>query len=289
MVVWVRHKNIVYFWFFGVPRYRYKTPINIFHYMHSAQRKTFDGEILLPMLPCWQLASGGNGSWDDYAFYRLFTSFEFFQVFLVVNWEGQQTPTISIDFEMQRQPRAISNTWMLHTVDLFTNLAEQNNYPKPSKLRGVMGLVCSSFPKVRCRIVFHFGTGSCWVHATIFGIGIFGGWPNTNISEFEDLCCVGAQNGCACFSEARYILTVRVIIPGFKNVQSGKTITMNKQCSPFTHQRRPYLNQISSAFFSEDQILLHQEFRPVARQVCGGPEIFTTVDHQCLHLQRKRR
>ena len=37
--------------------------------MHSAQRKTLEGEILLPMLPCWQLASGGNGSWDDYAFY----------------------------------------------------------------------------------------------------------------------------------------------------------------------------------------------------------------------------
>ena len=124
MVVWVEHKNTVHFWFFGVSRYRYKTPINIYS-LHAFRTEKDEGEILLPMLPCWQLASGGIMRWLC-ILYRLFTSF-------VVNWEGQQTSTISIDFEMQRQPRAISNTWMLHTVD-FLYQPGKNKHESVSKI-----------------------------------------------------------------------------------------------------------------------------------------------------------
>ena len=75
MVVWVEHKNTVHFWFFGVSRYRYKTPINIYS-LHAFRTEKDEGEILLPMLPCWQLASGGIMRWLC-ILYRLFTSFVF--------------------------------------------------------------------------------------------------------------------------------------------------------------------------------------------------------------------
>ena len=126
--------------------------------MHSAQRKTLEGEILLPMLPCWQLASGGNGSWDDYAFYiGCSPALCFF----------------SVPCGKLRRPTNFHNIywfWDAKTTSgyqQYVNVAH-GGFPKPSKLRGVMGLVCSSFPKMRCRIVFHFGTGSCWVHAKKF-------------------------------------------------------------------------------------------------------------------------
>ena len=103
--------------------------------MHSAQRKTRE------KFSCQCCLAGNSppgGSWDDYAFYiGCSPALCFLLVFLVVNWEGQQTSTISIDFEMQRQPRAISNTWMLHTVGFSlptwqeqTRICQQNRQNK---------------------------------------------------------------------------------------------------------------------------------------------------------------